>query len=116
MHVAVDVNPGTDEVVTFLPSPISSYFPAVSLSCLLSYLLAELAAPVSQGPVLLFCGCRIHSKIALKYFQVFFFSPSHQSCCRAEVNKPPAEHAGNGPVLRTAARRQGGMASPGYTY
>lgn len=73
MHVAVDVNPGTDEVVTFLPSPISSYFPAVSLSCLLSYLLAELAAPVSQGPVLLFCGCRIHSKIAFKYFQVFFF-------------------------------------------
>lgn len=89
-RVAVDVSPGTDEVGTFLPSPISSYFPVVSLSCLLSYLLVELAAPVSQGPVQLLCGCRINSKIAFKCFQVlfFFFFSSHQPCCRAVVNKP----------------------------
>lgn len=88
-RVAVDVSPGTDEVGTFLPSSISSYFPAVSLPCLLSYLLVELAAPVSQGPVQLLCGCRINSKI---FFQMlsspFFFFSSHQSCCRAVVNKP----------------------------
>lgn len=116
--VAVDVSPGTDEVGTFLPSPISSYFPAVSLSCLLSYLLVKLAAPVSQGPVQLLCGCRIDSKIAFKCFEVLFFFPPLLTNLVAELwlTNLIAEHAGSGPVLRTAARRQGGMASPGYTH
>lgn len=117
-RVAVDVSPGTDEVGTFLPSPISSYFPVVSLSCLLSYLLVELAAPVSQGPVQLLCGCRINSKIAFKCFQVLFFFFSLLTSLVAELwlTNLIAEHAGSGPVLRTAARRQGGTASPGYAY
>lgn len=44
----MDVIPVTDAVGTFLPSPISSYFPAVSATQLP---LAELATPVSRDPV-----------------------------------------------------------------
>lgn len=46
----------------------------------------------------------------------FFFSLLTSLVAELWLTNLIAEHAGSGPVLRTAARRQGGMASPGYTY
>lgn len=96
--------------------------PVYSVTCQLSW---QLLFPRAQCSYLL-CGCRIHSKIAFKCLQVFFspsfssffffFFPSPVLLLSCGLTNLIAEHAGSGPVLRTAARRQGGMASPGYTY
>lgn len=87
-RVAVDVVPVTDAVGTFLPSPISSYFPAVSLYAVTVSWVGSSCFP---GPRAVLCGCRIYSRMTFKRFQVFFFS--HESCCRATVNKPHCRYA-----------------------